>query len=284
MLIDWFTIVAQTINFLILVWLMKRFLYKPILNAIDAREAQVAAELANAAAQMAEAQQERGEFEQKNAAFDQEQAALLRKATDEAQAEYQRLFNEARQAAVTLRAKQQETLRSDAHTLQQAFSRRTQQEVFAIARKTLTDLAETSLEERMGVVFTRRLGALDDQAKASLAEALKMAPDPALVRSAFELPTEQRAVIQTALNETFSAEVPLRFETAPALISGIELTANGQKLAWSIADYLTSLEKGVDELLQAQEKPEAKPKSEPAPNSVPKSVPKPDPTLALSNQ
>ncbi len=64
MLIDWFTIVAQAINFLILVWLMKRFLYKPILNAIDAREARVAAELANAATQKAEAQKEHAEFEQ----------------------------------------------------------------------------------------------------------------------------------------------------------------------------------------------------------------------------
>ena len=38
MLIDWFTICAQALNFLILVWLMKRFLYKPILHAIDERE------------------------------------------------------------------------------------------------------------------------------------------------------------------------------------------------------------------------------------------------------
>jgi F-type H+-transporting ATPase subunit b len=38
MLIDWFTVAAQAINFLILVWLLKRFLYKPVLNAVDARE------------------------------------------------------------------------------------------------------------------------------------------------------------------------------------------------------------------------------------------------------
>jgi uncharacterized membrane protein len=49
------------------------------------------------------------------------------------------------------------------------------------------------------------------------------------VRSAFDLPAEQRAAIQNALNETFSAEVHVKFETAPDLISGIELTANGQK-------------------------------------------------------
>ncbi len=51
MLIDWFTVGAQALNFLILVWLMKRFLYKPILNAIDAREKKIAAELADADAQ-----------------------------------------------------------------------------------------------------------------------------------------------------------------------------------------------------------------------------------------
>jgi F-type H+-transporting ATPase subunit b len=48
----------------------------------------------------------------------------------------------------------------------------------------------------------------------------------------------------------------------PALIGGIELTTNGQKVAWSIADYLDSLEKGVDELLKEKDKPEAKPKPE----------------------
>jgi len=259
MLIDWFTIVAQAINFLILVWLMKRFLYKPILNAIDAREAQVAAELANAEAQKVAAQKEHAEYAQKNAAFNQERSARLRQATDEAEVERQRLFGEARLSDAALRARQHEALLNEARTLQQALSCRTQQEVFAITRKVLTDLAETSLEERMGVVFTRRLNALDDHAKADLAEALKGSSTPVLVRSAFALPAEQRRVIQQALNEPFSAEIPLHFETAPTLISGIEVTRNGHKVAWSIDEYLTSLARGVDELLQAQGASVAKP-------------------------
>jgi len=48
MLIDWFTVGAQALNFLILVWLLKHFLYQPILNAIDAREKLIAKELADA--------------------------------------------------------------------------------------------------------------------------------------------------------------------------------------------------------------------------------------------
>ena len=280
MLIDWFTVGAQALNFIILVWLMKRFLYKPILHAIDEREKRIATELANADAKKAEAQRERDDFQHKNEEFDQQRAALLSQATDEAKAERQRLLDEARQAADALSAKRQETLRNTAHSLNQAISRRTQQEVFAIARKALMDLATTSLEERLGEVFIRRLREMDGQAKAGLADALKSASTPALVRSAFDLPAEQRAAIQNALNETFSADpstplrtgIHVRFETAPDLISGIELTTNGQKVAWSIADYLASLEKGVEELLKEKVKPEAK--AEPKPET--KAEPKPE--------
>jgi F-type H+-transporting ATPase subunit b len=263
MLIDWFTVGAQALNFLILVWLMRRFLYKPILHAIDEREKQVATELANADAKKAEAQKEHDEFQRKNTEFDQQRAALLVKATGEAEAERQRLLDEARKAAVALSSKRQETLRNEEHDLHQAIRRRTQQEVFAIARKALTDLATTSLEERLGEVFTRRLREMDGKAKQGLGEALKAASDPAVVRSTFDVPAEQRAAIQNALNETFSAEIRVRFETAPDLVSGIELTTNGQKVAWSIADYLASLEKGVDELLKEKDKPEAKAEAKP---------------------
>jgi len=252
MLIDWFTVVAQAFNFLILVWLMKRFLYKPILQAIDTREKRIAAELADADAKKSEAQKERDEFLHKNEEFDQQRAALLSKATDEAKTERQRLFDEARQAAEVLSAKRQEGLRTDAQNLNQAISRRTQEEVFAIARKTLVDLAATSLEQRLTEVFTCRLRAMHGKAKTSLAKALKTASGPAVVRSAFDLPAEQRTAIQNALNETFSAEINIRFETAPDLVSGIEFTTNGQKVAWSIADYLMSMEKGIGELLAKQ--------------------------------
>jgi F-type H+-transporting ATPase subunit b len=273
MLIDWFTVGAQALNFLILVWLMRRFLYKPILHAIDEREKHVATELANADAKKTEAQKEHDEFQRKNAEFDQQRAALLSKATGEAEAERQRLLDEARKAAVALSSKRQETLRNEEHNLHQAIRRRTQQEVFAIARKALTDLATTSLEERLGEVFTRRLREMDGKAKQCLGEALKSASEPAVVRSTFDVPAEQRAAIQNALNETFSAEIRVRFETAPDLVSGIELTANGQKVAWSIADYLASMEKGVDELLKEKDRPKAK--AEPKPAEPKPAEPKP---------
>lgn len=255
MLIDWFTVGAQALNFLILVWLMKRFLYKPILHAIDEREKRIAKELADADAKKAEAQKEHDEFQQKNEEFDKQRADLLNKATEEANAERQRLIDEAHKTADALSVARQAALSNEADRLNQAISRRAQQEVFAIARKALTDLADTTLEERMVGVFTHRLRAMNGQPKDDLGKALKTNTGPALVRSSTDLPPEQRAAIQTAINETFSADIHLQFETSPDLVSGIELTANGQKVAWSIGDYLASLQQGVGELLKENVKP-----------------------------
>ena len=252
MLIDWFTVGAQIVNFLILVWLLKHFLYKPILDAIDAREKRIATELADADAKKAEAERERIDFENKNKAFDQQRSAMLSKAADEAKAEGERLIDQAKKDAESLRVIQADALRGEQIRLASQITLLAEKEVFAIARKALADLSTVSLEERVGEVFTRRLWGLDLKEKELLGAALKNSSQPALVRSAFDLPSGQRAAIQNALNETFSAEVQITFEDSQDIICDIELTANGQKIAWSIASYLTGLSNKVSNLVDAQ--------------------------------
>jgi F-type H+-transporting ATPase subunit b len=250
MLIDWFTVSAQAVNFLVLVWLLKRFLYKPILHAIDERQKRITAQLQEAGAKKAEAERERVDFQHQNEEFARQRDALLKKATDEANAERQRLLDEARQESEALRTRFREALRNERARLSREFTSRTQQEVFAIARQALSDLATESLEERMTEVFIRRLRELNGEAKGELASFLQHLHRPALVRSAFELPPEQRAAIERAIRETLSDQTQVQFETSPALVSGIELMTNGHKVAWSIADYLVSLEKSAGELLE----------------------------------
>jgi len=268
MLIDWFTVGAQAINFVILVWLLKRFLYKPILRAIDAREKHVATELADADAKRAEAHAERDDFQKKNQAFDAERGVLLSKATDDAKVERARLLDEARRAAEALRLREEKALQSERTTLGHEITRLASDEVFGIARRALGDLAAASLEERMGEVFTRRLRELDGNAKAALGAVLKASPEPARLRSTFELPVGPRAAIQNALNETFSAEIRIQYETAPDGVCGVELTTNGQSLGWSIASYLKSLGGKLDALLETHAAAAATPPSIPGPSSA----------------
>ena len=244
------------LNFIILVWLLRRYLYRPILDAIDAREKRIAAELADAAAKQAEAQQERALFDRKNQELDRDRVSLVKAATAEAEVERQRLLDDARNAADAVRAKRDAALRTEQRAMSQDLARWTQKQVFAIARKALSDLAAASLEEQISEAFVRRLRELTGPAKDGLADALMSSTQPVLVRSAFDLPQGQRSAIQHAINETFSADIPLRFDTVPELVGGIEVSANGQKMAWSIADYLATLEKRASELLHKQGTPE----------------------------
>lgn len=270
MLIDWFTVIAQIVNFLILVWLLKRFFYQPILKALDTREKRIAEELADAGAKKAEAKKERDEFEQKNDDFDQRRAALLSKASDEAQAERQRLIAVARKETDDLCAKRGEELKREYQSLSEALTRRIGTEVVAIARKVLSDLANTTLEAHMADAFIKRIRELSPEEKARLASAIKMpvstspATDAAtpvetariLVRSAFDLPAAQQNAIEIAIKEILGTEIPVWFEISPDLVGGIELVMRGYKMAWSIASYLASLEKEIGRLLKSRAEPE----------------------------
>jgi F-type H+-transporting ATPase subunit b len=241
MLIDWFTVVAQALNFLVLVWLLKRYLYKPVLAAIDAREKQIALAVAAAASQRTAAEQERAALAAEKAALDGESSDLLKRAAVAADAQRARLLADARAEANDLRVKQMATLRDDQTRLLESIANLVQQEVLAIARKVLADLAGASLEQRIAAVFVQRLATLDASAKEALAAALGGVPGPR-VRSAFDLGEAQRALIQSAFAEEFHSSIALRFEVSTDTLCGVELLVGGEKLAWSMADYLDGLE------------------------------------------
>ena len=262
MLIDWFTVVAQALNFLILVWLLKRFLYQPVLDAIGAREHRIALQLADAASKEAAATRERNEYEHKTKEFDAQRATLLAAAAEQAGSEHQQLLAQAHHDADALRARLEQALRSEQQILSGELARRTREEVFAITRKTLAELASASLEEGMARVLIERLRALgaDDRKLLAAAAAANGAAAAAtdgqvVVRSAFELPAAQRGGIEQAVAEICGAACRLTYQIVPGLIGGLELSANGRKLAWSIADYLTALEKSVTDTLVPASKP-----------------------------
>ena len=252
MLIDWFTVVAQMLNFLILVWLLRRFLYQPILNAIDTREKSIASRLADAEAKETDARKQQSDFNARSKTFDEQRTALMTKADADARDKHDRLLDEAHKEADVLRFSEAAALKDDQVHQAVAIRRMAQEQVFAIAKKTLTDLSTVTLEERIGEVFTRRLREMDAKDKSEMGAALKASPEASLICSAFDLPSEQRAAIQNALNETFSAVIRIRYETHADLVSGIELTAQGQKLAWSISSYLDSFNRRLADVLVSQ--------------------------------
>jgi len=258
MKINWFTVIAQVINFLILVWLLRRFLYKPVLSAIDERENKIASQLKDAAAKESEAKKEQAEFTKKNEKFDQQKKELMDKAVAETKEEREKLLEEARNEAAVLRSKLENALKTMKESLNRDIAQKTQQEVFSIARKTLADLASVSLEEQSAIIFVKRLNTLTNEEQQQFIKAFKSDSNPVLVRSAFELPAKQQTEIKNSVNEILGTKTQFQFKTTPELISGIELTSNGYKLSWSISEYIDSLQKSISETINQEPKPGAK--------------------------
>lgn len=245
MQINWFTVIAQIINFIILIWLLKRFLYKPILKAIDERENKIAGQIKDAEALEAIAKKEQVEFAKKNETFDNEKKKLMDEAIAENNEERKKLHETARNEAIELRSKLEKSLKEMQENLNQDIVKKTQQEVFSIARKTLADLASLSLEEQTIIIFIKRLKDLGKEEKKKFIAAFKSVSNPILVQSAFDLPEKQQADIINAVNELLDNKTQFQFKTDPEITSGIELSSNGYKLAWSISEYLISLQNNI---------------------------------------
>jgi F-type H+-transporting ATPase subunit b len=250
MLIDWFTTGAQLLNFLILVWLMKRFLYRPVLAAIAAREARVAAQLGDAAARQSAATEEGATYRQKSADFDRERAAAMSAAVEQAQAERERIVGLGKAACDTMRDAQLAAMEEAQKQRAAALGAQVRDEVFKTARQTLAQLADTSLEASMARKFSQRIAGLSQAGRTQLAAALAADPTRAVIRSGLPLDDASRLVLQETLRGIGLGAVNLCFEVAPRLVCGMEFSVGGWKLEWNVDAWLDGMEQRADALLK----------------------------------
>ena len=260
MKIDWFTVIAQIINFLVLMWLLKRFLYRPILASIDERETNIKNKLLDAESQKKEAAKARDEFNHKNEVFDKEKDKLMQKAAMDAITEGDRLKENARNEANELKDRLEKAFTEDQTAKNNSIAKRIKDEVLDITRKTLIDLSSASLEGQTLEVFLRKLNELQDVEKVKFAKALA-GGKPILVHSAFPLSENQQDAIRTTVKGLLKTENTFEFKTRPELINGIEILTNGYRLSWSITDYLKPFEEDVEITDEVAIETQAEPKS-----------------------
>lgn len=248
MSINWFTVVAQLINFLILVWLLKRFLYKPILNAVKEREKKITDQIEDAEKKEMLAEKESMEFRKKNEEFDQQKSAMMNKAVSEIADERQKLLDDARSEANALREKLKTAAVAEQERYFHEISQKTQSKIFDIIKKTLKELADSDLEQRIVKIFIQKLKSLDENEKAKVLSSGANAQ--LIVKSAFELTKTQKEEISESIHQLTGKPAEVHFELSDYLISGIELNVRGYKLAWNISEYLSSLEAFIKKISQ----------------------------------
>jgi F-type H+-transporting ATPase subunit b len=245
MLIDWFTVAAQIINFLILILLLRRFLYRPVIRVMNEREAKIAAQLAEAEALKQEAIDEAEAYQQQRRELQNHREELLAEARDEAEAWRKELISKARKEIDEARASWRKSIAAEQQVFTQEVRQRIGRQVCTISRRALADLADTELEERVIEVFIRRLRALDEDEHELLAESVRQAGNKITLRTAFEIsPAAYQKIVQT-IQTKVEGSVVIQSEVVRDLLCGVEISSPDYKLSWTLDDYLDSLESSL---------------------------------------
>jgi F-type H+-transporting ATPase subunit b len=246
MLINWFTVVAQIVNFLLLVGLLKHFFWGPLVRAIDERQARIAAELEDADNKQRAAQQE---MERVNAvAREQEDQCdeLMLQAHRNADQERLRMIDESRGTVRAMEAQWCEDLERQRATFLKEFRRRAAVEIVDLTRQALEDLACQELQHSAIAVFLEKLQSFD------LVKLREMTKSSFVVRSAAELSKETQEQIRSEIEKRTGTDLSLRFVQDPGMAWGVELRGNGQKIGWSPESYLDAIQQRLEtELDQA---------------------------------
>lgn len=250
MLIDPFVVIAQIVNFLILVALLKRFLYKPITQAMEARSQRIERQLAVAAAKEQDAEAEKQLYLQKQQELTAQKQEWLERTAQEVKQEKTKLIQQA-QSEVTLAKRQwYETFERDRAKFAEELRDRLSQQIILTARKALSDLANANLEAQIIDTFITRLDRLDNAQLAAIRNTPLANPHPLIaIRSSFTIPDEKQHSLIAAIQKQIATNVEVKFETVEDFICGIELRCGGYKISWHLEHYLNEIEVQTAKLL-----------------------------------
>lgn len=244
MLIDWFTVAAQIVNFLLIVWLLKRFLFGRIVHAIDARESKIAASLADAAAKLKQAEQDRAICAAQLQSVEATHDRLLAEARAQAGKKHAELIEQAREEVRAVEAKWREDLERERGAFLAELRRRAAAEILVLTRRALADLACIDAQVCAAKVFLEKIRLLDDESWK------RLAGGDLILRSEFDLPQELRKEIEQTLSKHLPSLETLRFERTASIGLGLELRSDGKRIGWNSETYLENLEHDLEEAFE----------------------------------
>lgn len=232
--LDWTTFALEVLNFLILVWLLQRFLYRPVRAVIERRRASIAADIQRAETARSEAETLQQSYERRQADWARERVAAQAALDQELAAERERRLSELRGAL--------EAERQKASVLAEREQQAARARVAGEARALGASFASRLLSRVAGPELTARLldMAVEDLAAlpAERPQALAAAGGAVAVLSAHPLPAQARALLEQALTPLLGKAATFSYDVDPELLAGLRVEVGSWRLAASLRDEL----------------------------------------------
>ncbi len=220
MRIDWATLALQAVNLAILIWILRRFLFRPIADIVQRRRAEAAALTADAAAEKAKAEKLRAEAEAETLALAAKRAEALAAVAEEAEGQRRTLIDAAHAEAAALVAKGRDDARRARDEEQAEIAREAGALALGIADKLLARLPDEARVRGFVDGLAAAAAALPTSARAEIGDGERL-----ILKSARALDDAEKGACRAALEKPLGRAVDIDFVVEPALIAGLELEA-----------------------------------------------------------
>jgi F-type H+-transporting ATPase subunit b len=252
MLIDWFTVVAQLINFAILLLALKFLLYDRIVDAMEERRRRIAGRVTEAEEQRREAEAAAARLQEERRQLESRRDDLIAAARREAQEHRDEMLEQARAEVQNRERQWQESVRTRQDRLLEELQRATAQHAVAVSSRALRDLVDADLEQRIVTAFLRRIDTIQGTESDEIREALNAADaDPLVVTTGFDLSAHCQEEIRRELHERVAGDNRrVVWKTDPDLVAGVTIQVGARTIGWSIESYLRGLHQVFDDVIR----------------------------------
>jgi len=239
MQLDWTTLALEIVNFLVLLWLLTRFLYRPVAAALAQRRAALEREMREAHEAQAQAVALRTQYENRQAAWERERDAARARLREEVEAERGRRLAELREALERERQRRQALDEREAAHRADALEREALRQASAFASRLLAGLAGPEIETRIVDMALAELAALPAARRAALQAAAREGA-AAGVASAYPLSSAQQQGLSAAMAEAAGKPLGAKFATDASLLAGLRIELGPWVLGANLRDELAA--------------------------------------------
>lgn len=238
--LSWSTFILEIINFLVLVWLLKRFLYKPVREVIARRQAGIEKTMTEADAKYAEATKLQQQYESRLADWQHERQTKREALQSELNAESNR---QREQLQVQL---QQDREKAEVAAGKRQFDQQRKMEETALkqsarfASKLLQDLAGPETESRLIDKLLTDLEKLKNQETGILKSQNLSTPDKIEICSAYSISDEHKQQLEQALKSLTGQDIPVHYKEESSLIAGLRVSIGSWVINANIQQELNS--------------------------------------------
>ena len=245
--IDLVTLIAQIINLVVLIWLMKRFLYQPVLKMISERQALIDAEIKKAHQARQEALLQEAQYTKKVADFDAKRSLMMSEARQEVDAFKQKLLDESKQAISYSRKNWQVELEQEKQSFDAGLQASIIKNFKLFASDALKDMAGVELTSLVLDKFKEKVQKMPKTNRKKMSDSI-LKNKKVIISTDSKLDTMKKNELKDFLLEEFEISEIIKFEFCEDenLICGIQIQVGEHQTSWNLKNYLETFENNMD--------------------------------------